>query len=53
MRYGLGNAAKLTLEEIGNIYGVTKECIRQTELRALQKLRLSGLSQDLLSSYIG
>lgn len=35
MRYGLGNAAKLTLEEIGNIYGVTKECIRQTELRAL------------------
>ena len=53
MHYGLGNAAKLTLEEIGNIYGVTKECIRQTELRALQKLRLSGLSQDLLSSYIG
>ena len=53
MRYGLGNAAKLTLEEIGNIYGVTKECIRQTELRALQKLRLSGLSQELLSGYIG
>lgn len=52
MRYGLGNAAKLTLEEIGNIYGVTKECIRQTELRALQKLRLSGLSQELLSGYI-
>ncbi len=53
MRYGIGNAARLTLEEIGNIYGVTKECIRQTELRALQKLRLSALSQDLLSGYIG
>ncbi len=53
MRYGLDNAAKLTLEEIGNIYGVTKECIRQTELRALQKMRLSALSQELLSSYIG
>lgn len=53
MRYGIGSAAKLTLEEIGNIYGVTKECIRQTELRALQKLRLSALSQDLLSGYIG
>lgn len=53
MRYGLGNAAKLTLEEIGNIYGVTKECIRQTELRALQKMRLSALSQELLSGYIG
>ena len=53
MRYGLGNAARLTLEEIGNIYGVTKECIRQTEMRALQKMRLSSLSQELLSSYIG
>ncbi len=53
MRYGLDNAARLTLEEIGNIYGVTKECIRQTELRALQKMRLSALSQELLSGYIG
>lgn len=53
MRYGLGNAAKRTLEEIGNIYGVTKECIRQTELRALKKIRMSGLGQELLSGYIG
>lgn len=53
MRFGLDNAAKLTLEEIGNIYGVTKECIRQTEMRAIQKMRMSALSQDLLSSYIG
>lgn len=51
MRYGLGNAARLTLEEIGNLYGVTKECIRQTELRALQKIRLSAFSQDVLSGY--
>lgn len=53
MRYGLGNAAKRTLEEIGSIYGVTKECIRQTELRALKKLRVSCLGQELLSGYIG
>ena len=53
MRYGLGNAAKRTLEEIGNIYGVTKECIRQTELRALKKMRLSSLGQGMLSGYIG
>lgn len=52
MRYGLGNAPKRTLEEIGNIYGVTKECIRQTELRALKKLRLSNLGQELLAGYI-
>lgn len=50
MRYGLGNVAKRTLEEIGNIYGVTKECIRQTELRALKKMKVQG--QELLSCYV-
>lgn len=45
MRYGLGNAAKRTLEEIGNIYGVTKECIRQTELRALKKCACQALDR--------
>ena len=50
MRYGLDNSERYTLEEIGNIYGVTKECIRQTELRALKKLKLSGGA--LLSCYI-
>ena len=39
MRFGLGDFAKTTLEEIGKMYGVTKECIRQTEARALNKLR--------------
>lgn len=52
MRYGLGNFAKKTLEEIGNLYGVTKECIRQTELRALKKMRGSTFGQDILSCYM-
>ena len=52
MRYGLGETTKRTLEEIGNIYGVTKECIRQTELRALKKMRLSNLGQEVLSCYV-
>lgn len=52
MRYGLGNFAKRTLEEIGNIYGVTKECIRQTELRALKKMRSCAFGQDVLSCYV-
>ena len=40
MRFGLlEDQSDLTLEEIGNIYGVTKECIRQTEMRALNKLK--------------
>ena len=52
LRYGLGEGDRMTLEEIGNLYGVTKECIRQTELRALKKLRSSNLSQELLTGYI-
>ena len=39
MRFGLEDCAKTTLEEIGKLFGVTKECIRQTEARALNKLR--------------
>ncbi len=52
MRFGLDNIAKKTLEEIGNLYGVTKECIRQTELRALKKMRNSAMGQELLTCYI-
>lgn len=52
MRYGLEGDEKKTLEEIGNIYGVTKECIRQTELRALKKMRFSVLGQEVLTTYI-
>ena len=52
MRYGIDNDTKMTLEEIGNIYGVTKECIRQTELRALKKMRFSVLGQEVLATYI-
>ena len=50
MRYGLDDTERYTLEEIGNIYGVTKECIRQTELRALKKMKMT--SENLLSCYI-
>jgi RNA polymerase primary sigma factor len=50
MRYGLDDTERYTLEEIGNLYGVTKECIRQTEMRALKKMKLTG--ESLLSCYI-
>lgn len=39
MRFGLENFTKTTLEDIGKMFGVTKECIRQTEMRALNKLK--------------
>lgn len=53
MRYGIGDTTKRTLEEIGHIYGVTKECIRQTEMRAIKKIRTSAIGQEILSGYIG
>lgn len=52
LRFGLDGLQKQTLEEIGKIYGVTKECIRQTEARALNKLKNNNLSQDLFECYM-
>jgi len=39
MRFGLAGSAEHTLEEVGKIFGVTRERIRQIEARALEKLR--------------
>jgi len=38
-RYGIGKQERLTLEEIGEEFGVTRERIRQLEQRAMRKLR--------------
>lgn len=37
-RFGLKGADEMTLEEVGQIFGVTRERIRQIEFKALQKL---------------
>ena len=39
MRFGIGYDDSYTLDEIGNRYKLTKERIRQIEMRALQKLK--------------
>jgi RNA polymerase primary sigma factor len=46
-RYGLENMQKSTLDELGRLFGVTKECIRQTEIRALKKLKQLCLERDM------
>lgn len=37
-RFGLGNIDAMTLEEVGQIFGVTRERIRQIEFKAMSKL---------------
>ncbi len=46
LRFGLNDEKELTLEEIGKIYGVTRERIRQIEAKALQKIRKSRYIKD-------
>jgi len=52
LRFGLENNDKKTLEEIGNSYGVTKECIRQIEKKALNKIANLEFAKYSLASYI-
>ena len=52
LRFGLEENNKQTLEEIGKLYGVTKECIRQTEMRALKKLRIAENCEKLYETYL-
>ena len=46
MRYGLEDGSPRTLEEVGLFFEVTRERVRQIELRALKKLRHMGLSDS-------
>jgi len=39
MRFGIGEKYDHTLEEVGRIFEVTRERIRQIEVKALRKLR--------------
>ncbi|MEV5323368.1 RNA polymerase sigma factor [Nonomuraea sp. NPDC052634] len=39
MRYGLNDGKPMTLDEIGRVYGVTRERIRQIEAKTMSKLR--------------
>jgi RNA polymerase primary sigma factor len=44
MRFGIGEKSDHTLEETGQVFGVTRERIRQIEDIALRKLRRRSLS---------
>lgn len=47
MRYGLEDGQPKTLDDIGHVYGVTRERIRQIESKTMAKLRHPSRSQTL------
>jgi RNA polymerase primary sigma factor len=49
MRYGIGEPTQFSLEDIGNRFHLTRERIRQIEIKALKKLKLSKNQDSLLA----
>jgi RNA polymerase primary sigma factor len=47
LRYGLGDGYSYTLEEVGHIFKVTRERIRQIEAKAVRKLQQPSRSAEL------
>ncbi|MCA9671707.1 MAG: RNA polymerase sigma factor RpoD [Myxococcales bacterium] len=51
MRFGIGERSDHTLEEVGQVFDVTRERIRQIEAKALNKLRHPSRARELKSFY--
>lgn len=51
MRFGIDVASEHTLEEVGKDFSVTRERIRQIEVKALRKLRHPSRSKKLVSYF--
>ena len=53
LRYGLGDGYTYTLEEVGRIFKVTRERVRQIEAKAVRKLQHPVRSQQLAGFFKG
>jgi RNA polymerase primary sigma factor len=49
LRYGLADGYTYTLEEVGKIFSVTRERVRQIESKAVRKLQQPYRSRTLVS----
>jgi RNA polymerase primary sigma factor len=49
LRYGLADGYSYTLEEVGKIFSVTRERVRQIESKAVRKLQQPYRSRSLAS----
>ena len=47
LRFGLDDGRERTLEEVGREFNVTRERIRQIEMKALRKLRVNHRVKQL------
>jgi RNA polymerase primary sigma factor len=51
LRFGIGDGCPRTLEEVGSIFNITRERVRQIESKALKKLRHPTKCRELLKFY--
>ncbi len=51
LRFGIGDDCPRTLEEVGSIFNITRERVRQIESKALKKLRHPSKCKELLRYY--
>ena len=49
LRYGLTTSEPCTLEEVGSLYNLSRERVRQIQSKAMRKLRRPQIAQKLKS----